>query len=414
MTDYAEQLARQARAAALKLPLIGSSPRTAAISRLADLLRERATKIVAANAHDVDAATSNGLTDAMVDRLRLTPGRVEKMALAVENIARKSDPVGRTLHGEVRPNGLRLEKRSVPLGVVFFIYESRPNVTADAAALCIRSGNAVILRGGKEAIHSNTAIAECVGDACRDAGLPPHTVQLVERTDRELVADFLQRSDEIDIVIPRGGKSLIEAVVRDARMPVLKHFDGNCHVYIDVSADPAMAEAIAANATTQRVSVCNSAETVLIHADYPAADELLRKLADAGMKVRGDERVRSILPEATAVTDDDWNTEFLSLDCAVGFVDSLDAAISHVNRHGSRHTDAIVTADMAAADRFVNAVDSANVMVNCSTRFSDGGEYGLGAEIGISTDKLHARGPMGASDLCTYKWVVTGHGQVRS
>ncbi|MEM6315196.1 MAG: glutamate-5-semialdehyde dehydrogenase, partial [Planctomycetota bacterium] len=337
----------------------------------------------------------------------------EKMATAVEEIARQPDPVGRTLHGETRPNGLRLEKRAVPLGVVFFIYESRPNVTADAAALCIRSGNAIILRGGKEALHSNTAIAECVTAACEAAGLPPATVQLVDNTDRALVAEFLTRSDEIDIVIPRGGKSLIEAVVRDARMPVLKHFDGNCHVFVDASADVALAEAITVNATTQRVSVCNSAESVLIHADYPAADALLRKLADAGVNVRGDERVRSVLPDAIAVTDDDWDTEFLSLDAAVGFVDSLDAAIAHVNRHGSRHTDAIVTQHMPSADRFVAAVDSANVMVNCSTRFSDGGEYGLGAEIGISTDKLHARGPMGASDLCTYKWVVTGHGQVR-
>jgi glutamate-5-semialdehyde dehydrogenase len=297
--------------------------------------------------------------------------------------------------------------------VVFFIYESRPNVTADAAALCLRSGNAVILRGGKEARHSNAAIADCVEAACKKAGLPRASAALVRNTDRALVPQFLGLGEFIDLAIPRGGASLIRATVDAATMPVLKHFDGNCHLFIDASADSQMATDIALNAKTSRPGVCNAIETLLLHADYPHATELLEKLAEAGVTLHADAAARQLHPNAIAATEEDWGREYLSLDLAVAVVPDVEAAIAHINRHGSRHTDAIVTQNMAAADAFLAGVDAASVMLNASPRFADGGQYGLGAEIGISTDKLHARGPMGAADLCTSKWIVTGNGHVR-
>ena len=417
MTDaqaaYVEELARNARAAALELATVGNGRRTAALRLAADRIDARAGEILDANARDLAAAEADGLSAALTDRLRLDAGRVAKVADGVRAVAAQPDPVGRTRRGEVRPNGLRVEQRAVPLGVVLFLYESRPNVTADAAALALRSGNVVILRGGKEARHSNAALADCFREALAGGGLPPATVSLVKDTDRALVPALLARDDAIDLAIPRGGESLIRAVVAAARMPVLKHFDGNCHVYVDASADPEQAAAIVLNAKVQRPGVCNALETLLIHADYPAAADLIGRLIDAGVEVRGDAAVRRLDGRAAAADEGDWQREYLDLIVAAGVVPDLAAAVARINANGSRHTDAIVTRDMRAAEHFVRAVDSASVMVNCSTRFADGGEYGLGAELGISTDKLHARGPMGADDLCSVKWVVTGDGQVR-
>jgi glutamate-5-semialdehyde dehydrogenase len=310
-----------------------------------------------------------------------------------------------------------LQKRRVPIGVVLIIFESRPNVTSDAAALCLKSGNAVILRGGKEALHSNRAIADCVAAGLASAGLDAKCVQLVGTTDRAAVSELLKMDDRIDLCIPRGGESLIRAVVEQAHVPVIKHYTGNCHIYVDAGCDPQMAVDICVNAKTQRTGVCNAAETLLFHASH-AESGLIRKvceaLGEAGVEIRGDSRTQAEYPPATTATDEDWATEYLDKIVAVRVVDSLDQAAQHINHYGSRHTDAIVTADLAAADRFTTVIDSANVFVNCSTRFSDGGQYGLGAEIGISTDKLHARGPMGAEDLTTTKWVAYGSGQTRT
>ena len=416
---YAERLATDARAAALRLMREPGHRRDAAIRRAAELLDERRDDVLAANARDLEAAAD--LPAATVGRLKLDGGKVAKIAAALRAIAGQPDPVGRVLHGEVRPNGLRLEKRSVPLGVVLFIYESRPNVTADAAALCLKSGNSVILRGGKEAAHSAAAIFGCVRDAIAEVGLPTAAVQLVDRPDRELVPHLLAQGEHIDVAIPRGGKGLIAAVTRAATMPVLKHLDGNCHLYVhaDAAAWPDGERAVSEMLVNAKASypgggVCNAVEHVLFHRDaaglVPAACDAL---AAAGVEVRGDEAVRRAWPEARAVGAAEWDEEYLALIVSLKVVDSLDEAVEHVNRHGSRHTDGILTRDVRAADAFVAAVDSASVTVNASTRFADGGEYGLGAEIGISTDKLHARGPMGAADLCSYKWVVTGDGHLR-
>ena len=421
LSDHAADLATRARAAALVLMREPAAKRDAAIRRAAELIDQRGGDLLEANAKDLAAAESAKLDAAAVGRLTLDAAKVAKIAGALRQIAAQSDPVGRTLHGEVRPNGLRVEKRSVPIGVVLFIYESRPNVTADAAALCLKSGNAVILRGGKEAAHSARALADCVSQALEETGLPAAAVQLVRRPERELVTHLLRRGEEIDVVIPRGGASLIRAVVADATMPVLKHYDGNCHIYVhaDAATWPDGRDAVTKLVVNAKTSypgggVCNAVEHVLFHAD---AAELIgptcAALAAAGVEVRGDEATRRRWPAAKPVTADDWDAEYLSLIAGVKVVDSLDAAVDHINRHGSRHTDAILTRDTRAAAAFVAGVDSANVMVNASTRFADGGEYGLGAEIGISTDKLHARGPMGAADLCTYKWVVTGDGHCR-
>ena len=422
LATVAESLAESARAASLMLMREPAARRDAAIRRAADLIDERVDVILDANAKDLEAAESAKLDAAVVGRLRLDAQKVAKIADALRQIALQPDPVGRTLHGEVRPNGLRVEKRSVPIGVVLFIYESRPNVTADAAALCLKSGNAVILRSGKEAAHSARALASCVSQALAETGLAAAAVQLVDRPDRELVTHLLQRGGEIDVVIPRGGESLIRAVTRDAKMPVLKHYDGNCHVYVhaDAAAWPDGREVVSKLIVNAKTSypgggVCNAAEHVLFHADAAGLiASTCDALAAAGVEVRGDGATRDRWPAAKKIGEDEWDTEYLSLIVGLKVVDSLDEAVEHINRHGSRHTDAILTRDTRAADAFVAGVDSANVMVNASTRFADGGEYGLGAEIGISTDKLHARGPMGAADLCTYKWVVTGDGHCRT
>jgi glutamate-5-semialdehyde dehydrogenase len=342
----------------------------------------------------------------------------------VRQIAAQTDPVGRVIEGSVRPNGLSIQKVRVPLGVVLFIYESRPNVTSDAAALCLRSGNALILRGGKEAIASNTAIAGVIAEALQESGLDRDAVQLVQTPDRNAVGELTKLEGLIDVVIPRGGEWLIRAVVEQSRIPVIKHYTGNCHVYVDEHAaalGEAMVVDVVFNAKVQRPGVCNAAESLLIHdGALPLLRPIARRLVEAGVELRGCEKTLATLRGAVPddrlkrATEEDWSAEYLDLILAVKMVGSLDEAIAHINRYGSRHTDAILTADLRAADAFVRRVDSANVMVNTSTRFSDGGEYGLGAEIGISTDKLHARGPMGAADLTTYKWVVWGDGQVRS
>ena len=408
-------MAERARGAAIDLAEIPGARRAAALRAAAAALRADAPAILAANARDVAAAPGFGLTPAAIDRLVLDEARLEAIAAGVEAVAALPDPVGEVIDESVRPTGLVVRKIRVPLGVVFFIYESRPNVTADAAAVAVAAGNAIILRGGKEAAHSSGRIVTSMREAIVAAGLPVDCIQLVDTADRDAVGEFLACDDLIDIAIPRGGEQLIRRVCAEARMPVLKHFSGNCHVYVDRAADLAMAEAITVNAKCQRMGVCNAAESLLVHVDVAAVfvPRVAAALNARGIELVGDEATRRLVPAAAPATDADWKTEFLGPKMSIAVVESLDAAIDHVNRHGSRHTDAIVTEDPAAANRFTARVDTAVAMVNASTRFNDGGELGLGAEIGISTDKLHARGPCGTRELTTYKYVVIGTGQVR-
>jgi glutamate-5-semialdehyde dehydrogenase len=383
--------------------------------RSAQLLRERGKELTEANAKDIEAAPEYGLSDAAVDRLRLTPERIESIAVGLEQVAALAEPIGEVIESTVRPNGLEIHKVRVPLGVVFFIYESRPNVTADAAAICVKSGNAVVLRGGKEARHSSAAIVSILHEAARGSGLPADAVQLVSTTDRQAVGHFLKMADVIDVAIPRGGEGLIRRVTDEAQMPVIKHFAGNCHVYVDAAADLEMAERIAVNSKCQRLGVCNAAESLLVHADVAAEflPRIGRQLAQHRIEIRGDARTRELVDDAKAATEEDYAAEYLGPIISVKIVSSLNEAIDHINRYGSKHTDAIVTGDLAAARLFTRRVDSSAVMVNASTRFNDGGEFGLGAEIGISTDKFHARGPCGIKELTSYKYVVHGQGQVR-
>lgn len=413
---YCLSLAKKANAASLAMTRESGARRAAALFAIAEAIEASSVTIQAENAKDLVAGRENGLSDAMLDRLKLDDAGVAKVAGSVRQIAEQTDPVGEVIEGRVLPNGIRLEKRRVPIGVVMMVYESRPNVTSDAAALCIKSGNAVILRGGKEARFSNAALAACVRQGLEAAGLPIDAVQLVETTDRAAVGQLLKLDGLISVAIPRGGESLIRAVVEQARIPVIKHYTGNCHVYVDASADPMMAEAIVLNAKTQRPGVCNAAETVLFHQSC-IENGLLKTIGEAlisvGVELRGCDRTQSVLANIKPAEESDWHQEYLDRILAVKVVSDLDQAVAHINQYGSKHTDAIVTRDIEAANRFINEVDSADVFVNCSTRFSDGGEYGLGAEIGISTDKLHARGPMGAADLTTYKWVALGTGQIR-
>jgi glutamate-5-semialdehyde dehydrogenase len=411
-----QTLADRAQAASQSLCTVPGRVRDQALHKIADQLLASSDALKQANALDLQAGKDNGLSSAMLDRLKLDDKRIASMAGSVRQVADQTDPVGQILEGRVLPNGIQLQKVRVPIGVVLIIFESRPNVTSDAAALCLKSGNAVILRGGKEAVHSNKAIAQCVQAGLKDAGIDEHAVQLVPTTDRAAVGELLRKQGQIDVCIPRGGESLIRAVVEQSHIPVIKHYTGNCHVYVDAQCDDRMAVDICINAKTQRPGVCNAAETILVHKD--AADRGLlkglgRALTDRGVEVRGCERTCDQLPNAKPATDDDWHEEYLDMIVAIKVVDSLDQAVKHINAYGSKHTDAIVTSQLDAADDFVKRVDTANAFVNCSTRFSDGGIYGLGAEIGISTDKLHARGPMGADDLTTYKWIAQGTGQTR-
>jgi glutamate-5-semialdehyde dehydrogenase len=389
--------------------------RNAALEASATAIRSAAARLLDANALDVAAAQAAGHDAAFVDRLALTAGAVEAMAVGLAEVAALPDPVGEITGLAYRPSGIQVGMMRVPLGVVGIVYESRPNVTADAAGLCIKSGNATILRGGSEAIRSNRAIAACLHAGLRDAGLPERVVQLVDTTDRAAVGCLITDETHVDVIVPRGGKSLIERVARDARVPVLKHLDGVCHVYIDAAADVDQAILIADNAKTQRYSPCNTMETLLVHAAIaPAVLPALGAIyASKGVEMRGDERARAQVPSMLAATQDDWYAEYLAPIIAVRVVDSLDAAIEHIARYGSAHTDAIVTNDHANAMRFLREVDSSSVMVNASTRLADGFEYGLGAEIGISTNKLHARGPVGLEGLTSRKWIVLGTGQIR-
>jgi glutamate-5-semialdehyde dehydrogenase len=401
------------KAAARDVALASTDTKNAALLAAADVLLARSDEVLAANAEDIAAAEADGTSATVIDRLRLTPGRVEAMADGLRQVAALPDPVGEVLDGWVRPNGLRIERVRVPLGVVAIIYENRPNVTSDAAALCLKSGNAAFLRGSSGAIRSNRAIAAALREGVAKAGLPADAVTLVDDVSREAAVEFMRLRDVIDCLIPRGGPSLIASILENATVPFVIDGDGNCHVYVDASADLDMAEAIVVNAKTQRPSVCNAAESLVVHASV--AEAFLPRVAAAldGVELVGDERSRSLVPSIGAATDDDFAKEFLDLKMSVAVVDDLDAAIAHVNRYSSGHTEAIITSDLAASERFTHEVDAAAVMVNASTRFTDGEQFGFGAEIGISTQKLHARGPMGLRELTTTKYIVHGTGQTR-
>ncbi|MBH1999612.1 MAG: glutamate-5-semialdehyde dehydrogenase [Sphingomonadaceae bacterium] len=384
-----------------------------ALRRAAQALRDQAPAIIAANARDMENGAANGLSPAMLDRLKLDDARVAATAAGVEQVASLDNPLGSVIDKAVRPNGLELSRVRVPLGVIGIIYESRPNVTADAAALCLRAGNAVILRGGSEAKESNRAIHAAMVEGFEAAGLPAEVVQLVPTTDRAAVGALLRASEFVDLIVPRGGKSLVARVQEEARVPVLAHLDGINHSYVDGAADPAMAQQLVVNAKMRRTGVCGATETVLIDRAYPAATALVKALLDAKCAVRGDDAVQAMDVRITAASDEDWDTEYLEAVVSVRLVDGADEAIAHIAAHASHHTDAIITEDAAIAEHFLNAVDSAIVMWNASTQFADGGEFGLGAEIGISTGRLHARGPVALEGLTTYKWIVRGTGQTR-
>jgi len=415
LPQYVKETSRRAREASRRLAAVSGQQKNAWLLGTAKALRERAAFLIEANTRDLEAAPGYGLANAAIDRLKLTPARIDDIARAMEEVVALPNPVGEVIDSNVRPNGLLVTRVRVPLGVVFFVYESRPNVTIDAAALCVKSGNAVILRGGKEAFHSNQALYRVLADSLEAAGLPRHAVQLVETTDRDAVKLFLKEKDNIDVAIPRGGRSLIETVTAEATMPVIKHFDGICHVYVDRLADHDMAARIVIDGKTKRPGVCNALESLLVHKD--AAETFLplmgKQLAAAGVEVRGCPRTRELLPTAKLATEQDYRTEYLDLILSLKIVDSIEDAIAHITEYGSHHTETIVTSDHPSAMTFVNSVDSAAVLINASTRFNDGGELGLGAEIGISTDKFHARGPCGLRELMSYKYVVFGQGQVR-
>ncbi len=412
-TAMIAEMATAARAASRSLARMSSVEKSAGLNAVAGAIRTSADAILAANALDLEAGKARGLSSAMLDRLLLTPERLEGVAAAVEAVAVLRDPVGLVIDEVIRPNGLVMSRVRVPLGVVGIIYESRPNVTADAAALCMKSGNAVILRGGSEAVHSNRAIHAAIAEGLNAAGIDPAAIQLVPDQDRALVGAMLAAHGLIDIIIPRGGKALVERVQNDARVPVLAHLDGICHTYVDKAADPEKAKAIAVNAKMRRTGICGAMETLLIDRDFSEAADVIKALADTGCELRGSAEVVALEPRAKAATDDDWGTEYLDTICAVKLVDGVDDAMAHIAKHGSDHTDAIITEDVATAEAFLSGVDSAIVMHNASTQFADGGEFGLGAEIGIATGRLHARGPVALEGLTTYKWVVRGTGQIR-
>jgi glutamate-5-semialdehyde dehydrogenase len=412
---YMREVGAAARAAARELARADTSAKDNALRAMATAIRRDEARLLAANAQDVAAAKAGGKDTAFVDRLTLTPKSIQAMADGLDQVAALPDPVGEITDLKYRPSGIQVGRMRVPLGVVGIIYESRPNVTADAAALCLKSGNATILRGGSEALHSNQAIAACVHQGLRDAGLTERAVQVVATNDRAVVGHLITDVAHVDVVIPRGGKGLIERITKEAKVPVIKHLDGVCHVFIDATADVDMAVRIADNAKTQRYSPCNTMETLLVHRDIAARvlPPLAAIYAGKSVELRGDERARGLVQAMKPATEGDWYTEYLAPILAVRVVDSLDEAIAHIAKYGSQHTDAIVTANYANAMRFLREVDSSSVLVNASTRFADGFEFGLGAEIGISTNKLHARGPVGLEGLTSQKWVVLGTGQIR-
>jgi len=414
MTALVEDLARAGRAAQKVLARLPTAAKAAALRSAAAALRAAAPQILEANARDLAQGQANGLTGALLDRLRLDDKRLEGVAAAIENVAALPDPVGQEIDRSQALAGMALVRRRVPIGLIGIIYESRPNVTADAAALCLMSGNAALLRGGTEAVHSNRAIARAMADGLAQAGVPAEAIQLIPTQDREAVGAMLRAAGLIDMLVPRGGKSLVERVQHDARVPVLAHLDGICHTYVHHAADPAMARALAVNAKLRRTGICGAMETLLLDAAFPANIEVVQALLDGGCEVRGDARAQALDPRVVPASANDWDTEYLDAIVSVAVVDGPDAAMDHIARHSSFHTDAIVTADQAVADRFLAEVDSAIVMHNASTQFADGGEFGLGAEIGIATGRLHARGPVALEGLTTYKWQVLGSGQTRT
>jgi glutamate-5-semialdehyde dehydrogenase len=416
MTDASAliaDMAARARAAAVQLAAMPTAAKAAALRAAAAAIRGDAPAIQAANAEDMAAAEANGLSGALLDRLKLDAKRIESMAAGVEAVAGLADPVGDVIDRVDRPNGLVLTRVRVPIGVIGIIYESRPNVTADAGALCAMAGNAAILRGGSEAIRSNRAIHAALARGLAEGGMPADAVQLVPVTDRAAVGAMLTAEGAIDMIVPRGGKSLVARVQAEARVPVLAHLDGINHTYVDGAADPAMAKDLALNAKMRRTGICGATETLLIDRAFADPRPILAALADAGCELRGDADARALEPRMVAANDEDWDTEYLDSILSVKLLDGVDAAMAHIAAHGSHHTDAIVTADEATAERFLAQVDSAIVVWNASTQFADGGEFGLGAEIGISTGRLHARGPVALEGLTTYKWVVRGTGQAR-
>ncbi len=412
--DEIQTIGRQARAAADELRSLSSAVKDKALLTVATRLRESKGKLQEANAKDLEAGREKGLSSAMLDRLELTDKRIEAMAQGLEEVAALADPVGDIVSQTVRPNGIRIAQIRQPLGVIGIIYESRPNVTADAAALCLKSGNATILRGGSEAIHSNLAIADIFVEGVREAGAPQHAVQMITTTDRAAVGEMLQMSAYIDVIVPRGGKALIERIYSESRIPVVAHLDGICHTYVHADANLDMARAICVNAKMQRPGVCNAMETMLVHTTVAPSflPVVAKELEAAGCELRGCGQTQAII-NCKQATDEDWTTEYLDAILSIKIVDSLEAAIEHVNLYGSHHSDAIVTEGYAAAERFLDAVDSATVYVNASTRFTDGFMFGLGAEIGISTNKLHCRGPMALKELTSLKYVIRGSGQIR-
>ena len=413
---YMQEVGRAARAAAREMARAGAEAKNRALAAMAAELRARSAELIEANRADVAQARKEGRDAAFVDRLTLTPKGVEQMAAGLEQIAALEDPVGRISERVRRPTGIEVARMRVPLGVIGIIYESRPNVTADAAGLCLKSGNACILRGGSEALHSNQAIAACVRAGLKSAGLPEAAVQVVATADRAAVGALITMKDHVDIIVPRGGKELIERLARESKIPMIKHLDGVCHLYVDDRADLEMAVKLADNAKTQRYGTCNTMETLLVAEG--AAPKLLPRIGAIfkvkNVEIRGDEATRRHIPEAKPATEQDYYTEWLAPVVSVKVVKDIDEAMTHIAKYGSAHTDAIVTSDEARAQRFLREVDSASVLVNASTRFADGFEYGLGAEIGISTDKLHARGPVGLEGLTTQKFVVFGHGEIRT
>ena len=411
--ELVAELARAGRAAQRSLARMATAGKAAALHSAAAALRRRAAAIIEANGRDVATGEANGLSAAMLDRLRLDGKRLEGIAAAVDAVAALPDPVGEVIDRSIAPSGLELSRIRIPIGLIGIIYESRPNVTADAAALCLMSGKAVLLRGGSEAVHSNRAIHAALAEGLAQAGVPAETIQLLPTQDREAVGAMLRAAGLIDMIVPRGGKGLVARVQNDARVPVLAHLDGICHTYIHSAADPAMAVKLALNAKMRRTGICGATETLLLDAAFPGCIEVVRTLLDAHCELRGDARAQALDPRINPASANDWDTEYLDAILSVAVVDGLDAALAHIALHSSGHTDAIVTADQAIAERFLAEVDSAIVMVNASTQFADGAEFGLGAEIGIATGRLHARGPVALEGLTTYKWQVRGHGETR-
>ena len=413
--DYSLTLAAAARAAARELASLSSDEKNRALEVMADQLEKSAPEIKEANRIDLEAGKKNGLSSAMIDRLEVTPKRLQGMADGLRQVAELPDPVGKMIDTRTRPNGMVINRVRVPIGVIGIIYESRPNVTVDAAGLCLKAGNAVILRGGKEAINTNLVLARSLKRALEETAVPPAAIQMVDITDREVVGELLKLDGLVDLIIPRGGEGLIRAVVENSRIPVIKHYKGVCHIFVAASADKEMALKIVDNAKTQRPGVCNAVETLLV--DRKIAPDFLpavsSRLKEKGVELRGCPETRTILTDILEASEEDWLEEYLDLILAVKVVDGVEEAIDHIARYGSEHTEAIITEDKTEAEEFLKKVDSSSVFVNLSTRFSDGGQFGLGAEIGISTDKLHARGPMGLEELTTYKWVGRGEGQVR-